>query len=94
MQIEDTVGHAAGDVELLGGSEVAVLTVENPVCVAIDAEDGFVVVAMEVRDERLRVGRDGQLVEVEGALGFVSAFEKGDAGGRRFFVGGVHSIFL
>ncbi len=44
-----------------------------------DAEDGLVVLAMDVRERKASVGRDGQLEEIEGAVGLVAGLDEGDA---------------
>ena len=56
---------------------------------AVHAEDGLVVVAVQVGNVEKDVGRDDELEEVEGTAGFVTTLEKGDADFADFY-GMVH----
>jgi hypothetical protein len=103
VEVEGAVRHSAWDIELLRGSQVAMLAVEYPVGDAVEAHDGFVVVAMEVREKGARVRREDEFVEIEGSLGLVAAFDKGDTEvadldrfvhGARFGDGSPHEIKL
>jgi hypothetical protein len=79
VQVGVAVRDAARDVKLLAGADLMLLAVEGPGGDAVDADDGFVVVAMEMSDVEIGLRRDGQLEEVEFAVGFVAALEKRDA---------------
>jgi hypothetical protein len=79
VEVGVRVYGAAGDAQLLAGVNLELLPLDVPGCDAVHAEDGLVVVAMQVGHAEEGVGRNNQLEEIKGTIGFMTAFEEGDA---------------
>jgi hypothetical protein len=73
------VGCAAGDDKGDAAADFVRLVMQGPGHGAVDAADGLVEVAMDVRKRDASEWREGEFDEVEGAEGFMAGLKKGDA---------------
>jgi hypothetical protein len=73
------VGYAARNEEDTALVDGDGLVVEGPGHVSIEAEDGLVVLAMDVRHGDVDERRDGEFEEIEDTFGLMARFEEGDA---------------
>jgi hypothetical protein len=73
------VGCATGDDKGDAAADLVRLATEGPGHGAVDAADGLIVAAMDVRKRDAREWRQGEFEEVEGAKGFMAGLKKGDA---------------
>ena len=79
MQVGEGVMGTAVDEELFAGADLDGFAIDEPGGDAVDADDGLVVVAVEVRDGQVgELGGDGDFEEIEEILGFVTALQEGD----------------
>jgi hypothetical protein len=73
------VGYAARDEENSTFADRCGLVAEGPGHVAVEAEDGLVVLAMDVGHGDVNERRDGEFEEIEDAAGLVAGFVEGNA---------------
>ena len=79
MTIGVGVYGAAWDEKLFAAMDYDAFAVDGPGGGAVHADDALVVLAMKMRDEHVGVWGDGHLEEIEGAIGIVATFDKGDS---------------
>src|SRR5580692_1963494 len=73
--------YASGDEEDAAAGDGCGLVEEGPGHVSVEAEDGLVIVAMNVRHGHVDEGRNGEFEEIEDTSGFVACLVEGDGHG-------------
>jgi hypothetical protein len=78
-EVGKEVGRATGYEEGGAATDLSGLVEEGPGHGAVDAEDGLIVLAVEMGKRNAGVGRDGDFEEIAGPAGFVARLEEGNA---------------
>jgi hypothetical protein len=76
--IREGVHDSAWNEQLFSPAELRLLAIDGPRHNAVHADDALVILAMQVRDDRVGMRRDGYLEEIQRTIGLVATFEEGD----------------